>query len=310
MLLERLLEVILDPHQRVQPGHRLLEDRARGPGRGAAQVLRPTCRRDSAPRRAPRRRTAAPSGSSPRMPRPSVDLPQPDSPTRPTISPAPMSSETPSTARTGPPRGAVVDPQVADRDDRRVGHGASRRWLDLGGKSTVDLGARAEHRVDRLVQPLAEQREARDEEHDREPREQARPPDSGRRVRHRTLDVVAPLRRFGRLDPVAEEPERGQREDRVGGVQRRERRNVLDDVEEDVLADDGERPRAEGPRGLDVGLLADADGVVADDAEVEGDVGDRDRDGRGEDSLARCFRRGGRRSRSRAGGTGTRASRP
>src|SRR5437763_537494 len=36
------------------------------------------------------------------MPRPSVDLPQPDSPTRPSTSPAAMSREIPSTARTEP----------------------------------------------------------------------------------------------------------------------------------------------------------------------------------------------------------------
>src|SRR5581483_7438731 len=44
----------------------------------------------------------APSGSSPRMPRPSVDLPHPDSPTSPSTEPASISSETRSTARTEP----------------------------------------------------------------------------------------------------------------------------------------------------------------------------------------------------------------
>src|SRR3954469_5980387 len=40
--------------------------------------------------------------SSRRTVRPAVDLPQPDSPTRPTVSPARISSEIPSTARTAP----------------------------------------------------------------------------------------------------------------------------------------------------------------------------------------------------------------
>src|SRR4029453_8573002 len=36
------------------------------------------------------------------IPRPRVDFPQPDSPTSPSVSPVPISNETPSTARTGP----------------------------------------------------------------------------------------------------------------------------------------------------------------------------------------------------------------
>src|SRR4029450_2019500 len=44
----------------------------------------------------------APRGRRPMIPRPSVDLPQPDSPTSPSVSPVPISNETPSTARTGP----------------------------------------------------------------------------------------------------------------------------------------------------------------------------------------------------------------
>src|SRR5690606_39111906 len=43
-----------------------------------------------------------PGGSSPSSPRPSVDLPQPDSPTSPSVSPGHRSKLTPSTARTGP----------------------------------------------------------------------------------------------------------------------------------------------------------------------------------------------------------------
>jgi hypothetical protein len=39
----------------------------------------------------------------PRMHRVTVDLPHPDSPTRPSVSPGWMSNETPSTARTGGP---------------------------------------------------------------------------------------------------------------------------------------------------------------------------------------------------------------
>src|SRR5256885_356161 len=51
----------------------------------------------------PLNRTVPPVGSSRRVTaRPSVDLPQPDSPTRPTVSPALISRSTPSTAWTWP----------------------------------------------------------------------------------------------------------------------------------------------------------------------------------------------------------------
>ena len=100
--LERLGEVILDPQQRVEARHRLLEDQPEvGPAQ-PAELPAAASRSGSGRRTSPRRRAAAPSGRSPRMPRPSVDLPQPDSPTSPTISPSSMSSDTPSTARTGP----------------------------------------------------------------------------------------------------------------------------------------------------------------------------------------------------------------
>ena len=76
-----------------------------GPGRssasraaaGAARVGR--CRRSPARRSGPSRRSAS---SSCRIVRASVDLPQPDSPTRPSVSPLATESETPSTAWTAP----------------------------------------------------------------------------------------------------------------------------------------------------------------------------------------------------------------
>ena len=145
---------------------------------------------------------------------------------------------------------------------------------------------RPDQRVDDVVEALAEQREAGHESDDRDAREQAGPPDPGAGVVDRPLQVVAPLGRVGRLDPVAEEAEGGERQDRVGGVQRRQRGHVLDHVLEDVAADDRPPRRPERARRLDVGLLADADHVVADDAEVLRHVDGGDRDRRGDDPLA------------------------
>ncbi len=120
----------------------------------------------------------------------------------------------------------------------------------------------------------------------RRPGHRARPPDAGAGVVDRALQVIAPLGRVGGLDPVAEEAEGGEGEDRVGRVQRRDRGHALDHVVEDVAADDRAPRCSERARGLHVGLLAHADHVVSDHPEVLRDVDDRDRDRRGEDALA------------------------
>src|SRR3954469_24715810 len=56
----------------------------------------------SRPRKSTSPSRLAPSGRSPMRPRPRVDFPQPDSPTRPRVSPGARSKLTPSTARMAP----------------------------------------------------------------------------------------------------------------------------------------------------------------------------------------------------------------
>ena len=68
------------------------------------------------PRRTTSPLVAAPSGRRPMIARPSVDLPDPDSPTRPRVSPARISREMPSTARTG--RSSVPYQTWRSRTDR------------------------------------------------------------------------------------------------------------------------------------------------------------------------------------------------
>ena len=101
---DRLGEVVDDLGERVQRGHRILEDHAEPgapdlphPGLGDRhQVLAPE------PQFA---RVICPGGEIIRIiALPRVDLPHPDSPTRPRISPFLMSSETRSTAATAPAR--------------------------------------------------------------------------------------------------------------------------------------------------------------------------------------------------------------
>src|SRR2546428_4671 len=72
--------------------------------------------------------------------------------------------------------------------------------------------------------------------------------------------VVPPLGRVGRLDAEAEEPQAGQGEDRVGGVERAEHGHALHDVAEEVAAHDDAVAGSDGTRGLDVRRLLGADG--------------------------------------------------
>ena len=93
---QRLGERLTHGHARVEGAVGVLEDELSA-GAGAAQLDSPTAARGRAPRNA-RCPMSAPSRRNAR--RPTVDLPQPDSPTRASVSPAATESETPSTART------------------------------------------------------------------------------------------------------------------------------------------------------------------------------------------------------------------
>ena len=169
----------------------------------------------------------APSGSSPIRPRPSVDLPHPDSPTSPSVSPCSRSKLTPSTARMAPRvvpyqtrrsrtsiTGCVAMSTVLVHQrhgvgsslrswDRRPGLGrllvASR--LRPARRSTArrhhhgQQPASAQDRVDGLVEAFADERHPGDEQHDREARVERRPPDAGLRVVQRTVAGRTPTRR-------------------------------------------------------------------------------------------------------------------
>src|SRR3954452_9853653 len=147
----------------------------------------------------PRKRTSpsrlAPSGSNPISPRPSVDLPHPDSPTSPSVSPGARSKLTPSTARiaprvvpyqtrtsraeiTGPSAGTGREPSVRstvmsalllrDRGRRRPGRHHHRQQP-----------APPQRRVERLVEALADQGQPDHQEHDGQSRIETGPPHPG-----------------------------------------------------------------------------------------------------------------------------------
>src|SRR5579885_2450398 len=111
------------------------------------------------------------------------------------------------------------------------------------------VGDGAETRVEDVAQPVAEEVEAEDGEHDREPREDSHP-DVG-------VDEAAgvgehvPPGGFRRLGAEAEEAERRLGEDRLREVDGYEDGQRRDDVREDVAPDDPQVARSERARRLD-----------------------------------------------------------
>src|SRR6266511_3644016 len=139
-------------------------------------------------------------------------LPQPDSPTMPSVSPRAMSNEMPLTAYTVP---------------RRV-ENSTRRSSTLRSDSL----AATKLRVERLAQAVADEVEPEDRDDDGDTR-------NDRKV-HRSLEVSldvrqhrSPLRRSGILGPEAEEADPGDVDDRGG-----ERERPLDDRWRDRVGKD------------------------------------------------------------------------
>src|ERR671930_551826 len=139
----------------------------------------------------PPRMRAAPAGSTPRMTRASVVLPQPLSPTRPTTSPRPTSRLMASSTCATPP--SVTKSTLSPRTERSSGIAR--------GAAAAQAG------VEDVAQPVAEQVEGPDGEEDREAER--------RRALHEDLFLQ---RARLRIDDAREpRPVRGrQREDDVG----------------------------------------------------------------------------------------------
>src|SRR3954454_12621405 len=165
-----------------------------------------SCRRGIVTRSCPSNSTEplrfAASGRSPRTPRPSVDFPQPDSPTRPSVSPRLMSNDTPSTARTAPR--AVPYQTRRSRTERTASAGGASGRLLIGHPPlhVVDDVDRqqltaAQDGVEQVVEAHAHQGQTGDEQHDRQPRVDGCPPDARARLAQGALQVIAPLRTLG-----------------------------------------------------------------------------------------------------------------
>src|SRR3954452_1914814 len=229
-------------------------------------------------------------GNKPRTPRPSVDLPHPDSPTRPRVSPLRRSKLTPSTARTAP-RGVPYQTLrsltlstvslpgvVTDRSDTDI---AAALLCCRVGDGHRQQSPAPQCGVDQVVEALAHQGEPGHQQDDRQAWVDRGPPHATTRLAEGTLQVVPPLGSVGRLNAVAQKPQSCQGKQGISGVERRDDRDVLHHVAEDVPADDGTGTGAEHLSSLDVGLLAHADDAVADDPEVLRHIDNRDGKGCG-----------------------------
>ena len=100
---QRLGDLAADPHDRVERGHRVLEDHGDLGAPHVRAARSGTASSGPGPRSAPTRSGPRPSrGSRPMIERESTVLPEPDSPTMPSVLPRPRVNETPSTACTRP----------------------------------------------------------------------------------------------------------------------------------------------------------------------------------------------------------------
>jgi hypothetical protein len=131
---ERLGDDVADRHARVQRGEGILEDHLEVLALLAQRLSVQPGEVDTLEEHLTRRRRGSRVST-----RASVDFPHPDSPTRPTVSPARISKLTPSTALQMPPPDVEVLHHVDDAEQRLAGR---RGWTANGRRLG---GARAGH---------------------------------------------------------------------------------------------------------------------------------------------------------------------
>src|ERR687888_1693216 len=231
-------------------------------------------RRSRPSKRAVPERTRPARGRSPSSASAVTLLPQPDSPTMPSVSPGPISNEIPFTACTVP-----LPVQKWTRRSSTAKRDASGTTEDAPAEEPEDLPlaepphAAAELRVERLAQAVADQVEPEHGDHDRDPRHDGQ--------ERRRLEVVVhvgehrpPLRRGRVLRAEAEEAEPGDVDDRRGHRERALDDHGRDRVREDVREEDHRPADAHRPRGEHEVVLALREHGAAEQAGGEGDVYD------------------------------------
>ena len=144
---QRLADLLADPAPRVERRERVLEHhlqpRELARTRAAGRAAGPRC---------PSKRIVPAAGATmPTAARASVDLPQPDSPTRPTIWPRSTSRLAPATARTGlEPAALVLDDDVLELERAHCHRAAGRRDRRAAARSPARAAAPARGRILRV----------------------------------------------------------------------------------------------------------------------------------------------------------------
>src|ERR1041385_1722704 len=193
-----------------------------------------------------------------------IVLPQPDSPTTPTVSPSSTWRLTPSTARTTP------------RD--------VKNWVFMSSMRRIVANSALHPRIERVPEAVADEREREHRDGDRDGGERdlvGRAEDGLVAV----LDHHAPARR-GRRDADAQIAEHRLQEDGLGDAERQRDDDRTQRVGHEVPEDDLQVRRADRSRRLDVLLLLDREHLAADEPGQADPVDDADRHEDREDAGA------------------------
>ena len=193
----------VDAQHRVQRHHRVLEDHGDALAANGAQAAhRRAPARSCAVEQDRGRETIRPGGStSRRIEKPVTDLPEPDSPTRPRISPLASVKLTPSTALATPVAREEMRAQILDLEKRRR--------------------HRCKPRIEDVAQPVADEVDADDDQQQRDAGKHRHPVAAGEQVIIAVGDQQAE-RGLGDRHADAEEGERRLQRDGVGDLHRRD----------------------------------------------------------------------------------------
>src|SRR3954453_6085108 len=216
----------------------------------------------SVARSKPSKRTEPPTifaggcGRSPMIERAVTDLPQPDSPTTPSVLPFSTSKLTPSTARTTP-----------SRVKKCVWRSSTSRMANLG---------LLRPRVERVAQAVRDEVRAEDERRDREARNQDH-------VRVRSVHLApllghGPPGGVGRVDAEPDEREERLAQDHAGQLEEDRDDQHPKRVRNEVASEDAVPAGPHRCRGPDVVVLFERDDLPADDPRRREPARDRERD--------------------------------
>src|SRR2546426_2824533 len=197
-----------------------------------------------------------------------TDLPHPDSPTMPSVSPWSSSNDTPSTARTTPSRVKnCVCRSVTARSCANAPPPEVARSL-----ATLELHAR----VEGIAQPVAHEGKRQQDDGNAECRQQDRP--WRRREHDESIEDHGSPRRGGRADADAQERKRRLGEHRAGNREGDRDDDRREDIREEMLDHDPDRGGPDAARGLDEFAVLEREDLTAHEPRESDPTHDSDAD--------------------------------